>query len=62
MRFLKLRAAGMKGLAAKFAKLQPAESRIDIVKREWLANYQDSQSQLDVMELTLLPHSLPEIA
>jgi hypothetical protein len=53
MRFLKLRAAGVKGLAAKFAKLQPAESRIDIVKREWLANYQHTQNQLDVIELSL---------
>jgi hypothetical protein len=52
----------MKGLAGKFAKLQMAESRIDIVKREWLSNYQDTQSQLDVMELALLPQPLPAIA
>jgi cation diffusion facilitator CzcD-associated flavoprotein CzcO len=63
IRFLKLRAGGMKGLASKFAKLQPAESRIDIVKRQWLANYQDTQSQLDVMELALQPStSIPEMA
>lgn len=55
MRMLRLRAAGMTGLAAKFAQLQPLQSRIDIVKREWLANYKDTQSQLDVLELTLQP-------
>ena len=63
MRILALRAAGMKGLAAKFAQLQPAESRIDIVKREWLANYQDTQRQLDVLELTLQPSApRPQLA
>jgi cation diffusion facilitator CzcD-associated flavoprotein CzcO len=63
MRFLTLRERGMQGLAAKFAQLQPADSRIDIVKREWLSNYQDTQRQLDVLELALQPGTpLPQYA
>ena len=63
MRFLTLRERGMQGLAAKFAQLQPADSRIDIVKREWLSNYQNTQRQLDVLELALQPGTpLPQYA
>ena len=49
-RFLALRERGHAGLAARFERLQAADARIDIVRRIWQQNLDETHRQLDSLE------------
>lgn len=58
-KIIRLRERGLQGLARTFAQLQEADSRIDIVRREWQQNLDDTLKQLEAMALvTGKPHDL----
>jgi len=50
-KFIRLRESGVKGVAHKFARLQQHESRIDIVRREWQQNLDDTLTQIEALKL-----------
>ncbi|MDT3722830.1 NAD(P)/FAD-dependent oxidoreductase [Pseudomonas oryzihabitans] len=54
-KIISLRERGVKGLARKFAQLQQHDSRIDIVRREWQQNLDDTLAQLNAMALVAEP-------
>jgi len=49
-KMLRLRENGLTGLAQTFAKLQPADNRIDIVRRIWQENIDLTKAQLDTLD------------
>jgi len=50
-KMIRLRESGITGIASTFAKLQTPESRIDIVRRFWLENVDQTHAQLDALAL-----------
>jgi Predicted flavoprotein involved in K+ transport len=51
-RMIHLREQGITDLAQTFAQLQSHESRIDIVRREWQKNYDETLVQLSAIEVS----------
>jgi len=49
-KMLQLRENGITGLAKTFAKLQPADNRIDIVRRIWQENVELTKAQLNTLD------------
>lgn len=49
-RIIKLQQQGIKGIAALFAEQQTAEDRIDIVRRLWQENYNETWTALTLLE------------
>lgn len=62
-KIIQLREGGVRGLANTFAQLQPHDARIDIVRREWQKNLDDTLTQLDALALGASSHtSLAQLA
>jgi cation diffusion facilitator CzcD-associated flavoprotein CzcO len=59
-KLIRLRESGVKGVAQKFARLQHHDSRIDIIRREWQQNLDETLTQIEALKLGA--HSVTTLA